>query len=234
MRDIIVAIDDSIQRIDTGDSEISKLSKKYIDSLSPERKIDLFNRSVEALQQEPRFAEDILRTFLKRGTTTEVVTDKLAQMFSPAELGPVVLRIVESITSLQDGQSVPKQLLKLAIRLLLKAQQYYHLQEVVKQVAINKISTQPNFSMEERLKLCKEAMPLNHIVVDDRTRALTAELLELQKLLEVQIELLQRLQELAKSNPDAKKTYADAEFKLLDMVQMKECYDSFQMYDLTL
>jgi hypothetical protein len=62
-------------------------------------------------------------------------------MFSPAELGPVVLRIVESITSLQDGQSVPKQLLKLAIRLLLKAQQYYHLQEVVKQVAINKIST---------------------------------------------------------------------------------------------
>lgn len=37
--------------------------------------------TIDLLKQEPRFAEDIMRTFLKRTSTTETLTDKLAAMF---------------------------------------------------------------------------------------------------------------------------------------------------------
>ncbi len=108
-----------------------------------------------------------MRTFLKRNSTTETLTDKLACMFDPVELGPVILRIVKDFSSLQQIQTMPKQLVKLSNRLLLKAHQFFHLQELVKLVTTNNIVTTPSFSMEERLKLCRESLSLDTVVLDE-------------------------------------------------------------------
>ncbi len=115
----MLAIDDSIYRNDTSDSEIAKLTKETVERLSSDDKVSLFKKSIDNLKPEPRFAEDILRAFFKRSSTTREVTDMLVQMFRPDDLGPVILRIVESIASLETNQNaVPKQILSLSIRLL--------------------------------------------------------------------------------------------------------------------
>lgn len=98
-------------------------------------------------------------------------------MFRPDELGPVILRIVENIASLEKDQTAfPKQLISLSIRLLKKASQYYNLQKLVKLIATNSIVTEPKFSMEERHKLCRDSIPVLQITVDDQARALTEEI----------------------------------------------------------
>ena len=178
IRELMLAIDDSICRKDTiSDSEIAKLTKSTVDRLSPDDKVSLFQKSIDFLKLEPGFAEDVLRAFFKRTSTTEKVTDQLAQMFRPDELGPVILRIVENIASLEKDQTaVPKQLISLSIRLLKKASQYYNLQKLVKLIATNSIVTEPKFSMEERHKLCRESIPVQQITVDDQARALTEEI----------------------------------------------------------
>lgn len=79
IRELMLAIDDSICRKETvSDSEIAKLTKSTVDRLSPDDKVSLFQKSIDFLKLEPGFAEDVLRAFLKRTSTTEKVTDQLA------------------------------------------------------------------------------------------------------------------------------------------------------------
>ena len=91
-------------------------------------------------------------------------------------------------------------------------------------------------SMNERLKICQNAEPIDERL-SLQTEAQKQELKQCKQNLEAQIELIDRLQKLMKSQPDRKdlkEKFDDIQFNLVSKVEINSCYERYEQFDLML
>lgn len=91
-------------------------------------------------------------------------------------------------------------------------------------------------SMNERLKICQNAEPIDERL-SLQTEAQKQELKQCKQNLEAQIELIDRLQKLMKSQPDRKdlkEKFDDIQFNLVSKVEINSCYEHYEQFDLML
>ena len=121
IREIILAIYDSMLQKATDGSQIAILTRSYVNALDAKHKQELFKNGLDALKQEPRFLEDILNIFICLPSTNEQLSDFIAERFSPSQLGSALLRFFDDEDRLKSEQS--KKSVDLSVRLLRKVQQ---------------------------------------------------------------------------------------------------------------